>query len=52
MRNHRSLGFLGFQEQDLDGIVYQQALQSFRQNLLKYNVSVESCQSCFAEAGT
>ncbi|CAE7595369.1 Pol [Symbiodinium natans] len=41
----------GFRD-DLDGIVYQQALQSFRQNLLKYNVSVESCQSCFAEAGT
>ncbi|CAE7370572.1 Pol [Symbiodinium necroappetens] len=40
----------GFHD-DLDGIVYQQALQSFRQNLLKYNVSIESCQFCFAEAG-
>ncbi|CAJ1371207.1 unnamed protein product [Effrenium voratum] len=35
---------------ELDGMVYQEALRIFQANLLKYNVSMDSCQRCFNEA--
>ncbi|CAJ1364747.1 unnamed protein product [Effrenium voratum] len=35
---------------ELDGMVYQEALRIFKANLLKYNVSLDSCQRCFDAA--
>ena len=40
----------GFQD-EIDRIVYQEALRIFRQDLLQHNVSMDSCHDCFAQAG-
>ncbi|CAJ1451940.1 unnamed protein product [Effrenium voratum] len=37
----------GFRD-EFDGMVYQEALRIFRRNLLQHNVSLASCQPCFA----
>lgn len=39
----------GYQD-EIDGLVYAEAVRLFRQNLAVHNVSVDSCQRCFAEA--
>jgi len=36
---------------DLDGEVYEAALDVFRKNLISYNVSHETCQECYRHAG-
>lgn len=40
----------GFQD-EIDGVVYAEAVRIFSQNLALHNVSQESCQPCFAQAG-
>ena len=40
----------GYQD-EIDGLVYAEAVRLFRQNLAVHNVSVDSCQPCFADAG-
>ncbi|CAE7324049.1 unnamed protein product [Symbiodinium natans] len=40
----------GFHDQ-IDGLVYQEARRIFEHNLLKFNVTVDSCRGCFMQAG-
>ena len=32
-------------------MVYEEAVRIFRRNLLKFNVSMDTCRGCFAQAG-
>ncbi|CAJ1374053.1 unnamed protein product [Effrenium voratum] len=49
-KNYDTAPLEGFQD-EIDGIVYQEAMRIFRHSLLQHNVSVDSCRDCFAQAG-
>mmetsp|Transcript_4465 Transcript_4465/g.10411 ORF Transcript_4465/g.10411 Transcript_4465/m.10411 type:complete len:339 (+) Transcript_4465:55-1071(+) len=40
----------GFRD-EIDGMVYDEAVRIFRNNLIRFNVSMDSCRDCFAQAG-